>query len=296
LPAALGLRRQGASKGATASFLISVPETDVVSVLLTYGLLGPVMAVARPLAALVTAFVTGVAVDRIDAIASQSPTEVEDSDLVDEADCGCEPGEDAIAANRRPWFWRALHFGFVEFFDDITGPLIVGLALAGVVGALAPSIEGFRFADQPALGYLLALGIGIPTYVCATATTPLAVGLIAAGMTPGAALVLLLVGPATNVASFVVLGREFGRRIVAVYVAGIVLVSVVFGLLVDALWGGQIVLASGEHVAAEHSAWWQIGAAILFAALLIMSVIRTRQVPKLAARIARPFRAVFAGR
>ena len=109
--------------------------------------------------------------------------------------------------------------------------------LAGVVGAAAATLDLERFMGVPITGYLVALAVGIPTYVCATASTPVAVGMLAAGMSPGAVLVFLLAGPATNVASFVVLGRELGRRGLRVYLAGIAIGSVAFGLVFDLAFG-----------------------------------------------------------
>lgn len=276
LPAAIGLKRQGASKGATSSFLISVPETDVVSVLLTYGLLGPVMAIARPVAALATAFTTGVVVDLVD-------RERADTKAASSEDQAHEHG----ATRNGPWWRRAAHFGFVEFFDDITGPLVVGLLLAGGVAVLVPAFDSFGFADTVWLGYLVALVFGIPSYVCATATTPVAVGLILAGMSPGAVLTLLLVGPATNVASFVVLGREFGRKILIVYLLGIAIVGVAFGVLLDVVWGADAVRLGAAGTASSMGAsWFSQLSAVVLAVLVFTSLKRTRAVGRTWARIA----------
>ena len=288
LPAALGLKRQGASKGATSSFLISVPETDVVSVLLTYGLLGPIMAVARPVAALVTAFGTGVAVDLLDdeerrpattgpspAAAARGATEAAAHD------------HDHGATRSGPWWKRAAHFGFVEFFDDIAGPLMAGILLAGVVAVLVPAFDTIGFGDSIWMGYLVALVFGIPSYVCATATTPVAVGLILAGMSPGAVLTLLLVGPATNVASFVVLGREFGRKLLAVYLLGIASVGVAFGLLIDVVWGADAVRLGAVAGEAMGTSWWSIVSAWILLGMIVASMWRTRLIATTWSRLAR---------
>ena len=290
LPAALGLRRKGASKGATSSFLISVPETDIVSVLLTYGLLGPVMAVLRPVAALVTAFVTGVAVDALDRDRQPAATPATGATAAKAAVAACDVddhGHDHGPDPRdQPWWKRATHFGFVEFFDDIAGPLVLGILLAGLVAALVPAFDTIGFANTMVLGYVVALLIGIPSYVCATATTPVAVGLIMAGMSPGAALTLLLAGPATNVASFVVLGKEFGRRVLVIYVLGIASVALTFGLLLDVVWGADAVRfgttsepGSAPSIVGKVSAW-------ILLALVVASIRRTRLIPRTWARVA----------
>lgn len=286
LPAAIGLKRQGASKGATSSFLISVPETDVVSVLLTYGLLGPIMAIARPVAALVTAFTTGVAVDLLDRQTESSPSEQPNRS-------GRPDEHDHAPAASGPWWKRSMHFGFVEFFDDIAGPLVLGLLLAGVVAVLVPAFDSIGFGDTIWLGYLIALVFGIPSYVCATATTPVAVGLILAGMSPGAALTLLLVGPATNAASFVVLGREFGRRLLAVYLTGIAVVGVAFGVLLDVVWGPDAVRIGAVQAAVElGGSWIDQLSAIALGLLILASARRTRLLAstwrKIASRVGAP--------
>ena len=289
LPAALGLRRQGASKGATSSFLISVPETDIVSVLLTYGLLGPVMAVLRPVAALVTALVTGVAVDALDREPARAsgPDAAEAVDRVDEQRRDTLAEHDhATATDTGPWWKRAARFGFVEFFDDIAGPLILGILLAGLVAALVPAFDTLGFGNTIVLGYVVALLVGIPSYVCATATTPVAVGLIMAGMSPGAALTLLLAGPATNIASFVVLGREFGRRLLLVYLLGIASIAVTFGLLLDLVWGADAVRFGAVAEAGSAPSVLGIVSAWILLAMVVASARRTRLLPNTWARVA----------
>jgi hypothetical protein len=279
LPAALALRRQGASKGATSSFLVSVPETDVVSVALTWGLLGPVMAVLRPLAALVTAFVTGVTIDAMD---RQDAPRTEVTAPTNRGDdcCGPAASEGVSRHASQRWLQRALHFGFVEFFDDLNGPLLLGLLAAGLVAAFAPAIEAWSFTDAPWVGYAAALLVGIPTYVCATASTPVAVGLLLAGMSPGAALVFLLAGPATNLASITLLAREFGHRTLTVYVVCVAGVAVVFGLGLDLGLGADAVRLGVTVQAAPENRTLEVAALVVFAALSIASARRTRLVQR----------------
>lgn len=267
LPAAIGLRRQGASRGATASFLVSVPETDVVSVTITWALLGPLMAIARPVAAIFTALGTGWAVE----LFAPDPRPVPVA--APAGDCCCGPGD---APRQRPAWRRALAYGYVEFLDDIAGPLVLGILLAGLVGAAAQAMDLERYVGSPITGYLVALAVGIPTYVCATASTPVAVGLLAAGMTPGAVLVFLLAGPATNVASFVVLGRELGRRGLIVYLLGIAVGSVAFGLVFDLGFGQDFGARSAFAMADHPRSVLELGAAAVLALLLLASGVRQR--------------------
>lgn len=244
LPAALALRKQGASKGATSSFLISVPETDIVSIVLTYALLGPVLAVYRPVASLITAVGTGLFVNAV-----EQRAEPETSPLESDDDEHCEH----CAPVRRPWLVRALRFGFIEMFDDIIGRLLFGIAVAGVLVWFLPA-AGIEIVGGSALTYLLMLVIGVPVYVCATASTPVAVGLIAGGVSPGAAMVFLLAGPATNIAGLFVLARHFGRWALGAYLTGIAVFSVLLGLGLDRLFAtGLAGLAPAPAVVAhEH--------------------------------------------
>jgi HflK protein len=264
LPTGVQLARRGASKGAVASFLITVPETDVVSVTLTYALIGPVMAVFRLLAAFTTGISAGLVInvfDRRKPPAASVPTEAvasggdgagavapgrESSDAVgsrlgDVGTSACfRAAEDDCCvslppARPRGWLAEALHYGFVEFFDDLLWRLLLGIAIGAGIAVLFPAASLTRFAGNPLLSYLVMLLVGIPLYVCASASTPIAAGLIAGGISPGAALVFLLAGPATNAASLLVLVKQFGRLVFGIYLVMIALVAVGMGLLLDLL-------------------------------------------------------------
>lgn len=289
LPAAIGLRRQGASRASTASFLVSVPETDVVSVMITWGLLGPIMAIARPVAAIFTALGTGWMVETFapepeKAPAAEAPKSCcAPPEPEPEPESCCGPGEPAPESccappepKQRSVWRRALDYGYVEFLDDMSGPLVVGILLAGLVGAAAASLDLERYFSVPIAGYLVALAVGIPTYVCATASTPVAVGMLAAGMSPGAVLVFLLAGPATNVASFVVLGRELGRRGLLVYLLAIAVGSVAFGLVFDLAFGQDLGAVEAAPMAHHSVSVVQVASAVVLGLLLLASGIRKR--------------------
>jgi uncharacterized protein len=231
VPAGMTLRKKGASKGATVSFLISAPETDITSILLTYGLLGPVMAIFRPLAALVTAIAAGLVTNAVERWTPDEP--VVNGDCCS-GDCCGEVEADYDAS--RGTVWNALHYGFVRFFDDIIGTLLLGIVLGGVITALLPRLGLAQHSGGSFLTMLLMLAIGIPMYVCATASIPIAAGLIVGGVSPGAALVFLLAGPASNIGSLLVVARYLGRSVVAAYLCSIAVVSVVMGLCLDAMF------------------------------------------------------------
>jgi uncharacterized membrane protein YraQ (UPF0718 family) len=274
LPTALALRRKGAGSGATTAFLITVPETDFVSVALTFGLLGPVMAVLRPLASLVTGVVTGLAVDAADPGDDLRPPAAPAP-----PDHGCDDGCDDGCGHAAPapWWRRAWRFGFAEFFDDILPGLLAGMLIGAGIAAALPLLDPALLGDRPALVYAVMTVIGVPMYVCASASTPIAAGLIAGGVSPGAALVFLLVGPATNAAGMIVLRREFGPRVFAVYLGGIVLASLAMGLLLDALLDATGWPVRAQAGAAETGPGpWHLAAAGLFVMLSLISLNRSR--------------------
>jgi uncharacterized membrane protein YraQ (UPF0718 family) len=225
LPAALALRKEGASKGTTSSFLISVPETDIISIVLTYALLGPILAIYRPVAALITAIGTGLFVNAVDRRSNGQVAKPETAATADH----CATHEPA----RRHWVWRSLHFGFVDMLDDIIGRLLLGILIAGALMALIPANGLQSITGGSVITYLVMLGIGVPVYVCATASTPVAVGLIAAGVSPGAAMVFLLAGPATNIAGLFVLAQHFGRWALTAYLVSIAAFTVALGVVLD---------------------------------------------------------------
>jgi uncharacterized membrane protein YraQ (UPF0718 family) len=284
LPAALALRKSGASKGATASFLVSVPETDIVSILLTIALMGPLMGIFRPAAALVTAVAAGLLVNWIDS-RTRVPVPLPEQTAAKGACChdegqhgasGEEPHDAACHSDEtvaskpkrdRGWLMRALHFGFVEIFDDVIVQLVIGFVLP--------------------LLYLAMLVVGVPVYVCATASTPLAAGLIAGGISPGAAMVFLLAGPATNIAGLLVLNKQFGARVLSGYLLAIAVCSVLAGALLDRLIGPGFTLpvAAVEHVH-ETASPLQVACTVLVVSLAVVSIGRSKVVP-LFARLAR---------
>lgn len=230
IPAAAELRRRGASKGATAAFLISTPETGVDSISVTYALMGPFMAVLRPLAAFLTAMIAGVLVNLGDKDASAAPAPAPLEPLA-QSGCGCKT---CCAAHTPQTFVQKLLFGiryaFGNLLADIGPWFMLGVVLAGLIGALLP--EGVLSAryGQGFLPMLAMLGVAIPLYVCATASTPIAAALALKGLSPGAALVFLLAGPATNAATIAVTARILGKKAAAVSLCAIIVASLALGL------------------------------------------------------------------
>jgi len=285
LPTAMTLRRQGASRGATLSFLISTPETSVTSVMLTYALMGPVMTIARPIAACITALSAGLVENVFDrrriAAATNEPGDPNDATCShDEHDHG---GIGDMPTTRTGRLRAAMRFAFVDLFDDIFGWLMVGIIAAAAIQTLLPTETLLAILGGPLQSMLLMVLIGVPLYVCAEASTPIAAILMAQGMSPGAALVLLLVGPATNIGSLGVLYRELGRRTIVVYLVMIIAVAVLLGLGLDWLIAsGDITMTEaviGERLLPD---WLETGAATLFLLVGIASIVRRRWDARLA--------------
>lgn len=290
LPVAVSMRKSGASKGATASFLIATPETGVDSIAVSWGLLGPVLTVARLLGAIVSAiFVGGVVswfvrrgLDRPGrAEATPARAEVEDS-------CGHAAPQARAPAERathgspdRSFVHRVLRYAFVEMMDDLAASMIVGILLSGVIAAAIPPEVFQSPIAQGFPGLLLMLAIGIPIYVCAAGSTPIAAALLLKGMSPGAAFVFLLASPATNLGSLVVLSRHLGKRVVLLQVAALAVVTLALGWIVDFLWValGLEIPASLRAESSETAGWIVILPAAVLGAFLLVSLVRTRGMP-----------------
>ena len=221
IPVAASLRSHGASKPATTAFLLSTPQTGVDSIAITYTMLGPLFALFRPLMALVTGLLGGALVQT----------------LGDGREHTMQAGgpRAASAEGFRGRLAAALDYGLVTLPGDIGRALLVGVLIAGVLAAVIP--EGFLepYLGQGPLSIALMMVVGIPLYVCATASVPLAAGFILLGATPGAALAFLIAGPATNAATITTISRVLGRRTTVIYLGTVALSAFGGGLLLDAL-------------------------------------------------------------
>jgi uncharacterized membrane protein YraQ (UPF0718 family) len=291
LPAALSLRKNGATKGATAAFLISVPETDIVSILLTVALMGPLIGVFRPAAALVTAVVAGLLVNRIDSLTTAPTVPTAPPPTGEVRGTAGRRGESGAARSqrRRGWLAGALHFGFVEIFDDVIVQLAVGFVLAGLIVTWLPALGLQNVVGRSPLLYPAMLVLGVPVYVCATASTPLAAGLIAGGISPGAAMVFLLAGPATNAAGLLVLNKQLGARVLAGYLAAIAVCSVLAGALLDRIVGPDFTLPVAAAARVDEAASpIQVSCSVILAVLALLSIGRSKVIPLLARWRPRP--------
>ncbi len=238
LPAAAALKKQGANNGATTAFLISTPESGVDSISITWALLDPIMTVARPVAAFISAFTAGILENLINPPKPVPLKMVDMSCQVDDCCDGvdCPPDTHQKHHSLVNKVWQGMHHAAFSLWGELAGWFFVGIALAGLITVLVPDEAISQYLGGGLSSMLLMLAFGIPLYICATASTPIAAAFILKGVSPGAALVFLLVGPATNITSMSVLVGILGKRATGLYLMSISLVSVLCGLAVDGVY------------------------------------------------------------
>ena len=233
IPTAIGLRNEKASKGAIASFLIATPQTGIDSILATFSLMGLGFAIIRPVAALVTGICGGLLVNRL----------VREDDAKDESAASCQ-------VERGNRLWRVLKYAYYDMLRDIGLRLLVGLVVAALIQVAVPDEFFLQFGSQPLLQMLVILVIAVPMYICSTGSIPVATALMMKGLSPGAALVMLMAGPAVNLASILVVNKAMGRRFTSIYLMTIVGFAVLFGLLLNA--AGSSLFALHSSLVAPH--------------------------------------------
>ena len=259
IPTATSLYREGASKGATVSFLISTPQTGVDSILATASVIGIPFAILRPLVAFVTAMAGGAITNRIckndNNVAQKTEEQKTDKSFLQKAT-------------------GALRYGFIDMIQDIGKWIVIGLVVAAVITVVLPDNFFVSFNNYPLLNMLMILVVSMPMYLCATGSIPIAAALMLKGLSPGAALVLLMAGPATNMATMLVINKVLGRKTLVTYLATIMAGAIGFGLLIDyalpAEWFSNI---SHSHIGGccdIVTPWWQTASSVIFTLLLII--------------------------
>jgi len=237
VPMAVSLRKSGASKGAALSFLIATPESGVDSIAISFALLDPLMTVFRPIAAFITAIIAGISENVFGRKDNGAMKEEADTCIF------CEDEGDDHNHNLAHKLRYGIRYAFVNLLGDIAKWLTLGIVIGGVISYFVPKelIENYLGSGWQAM--LIMLIIGIPLYVCASASTPIAAALIAKGMSPGVALVFLLAGPATNMAAILSVGKFLDKRAAIIYLISISVCAVGFGLLLN-----QIYVVTGLNI------------------------------------------------
>ncbi len=277
LPAAASLKRQGANNGATMAFLISTPESGVDSIAITYALLDPIMTIARPVAAFITAMVAGISENLFGRKGNALFQSVPDLSCTIDGCCDgldCTPDEHKSHHSALEKIRAGLIYAFGELWDDIAVWFLVGIVLAGVITVLIPVDVMTHYLGGGLPAMLLMLVVGIPLYICATASTPIAAALILKGISPGAALVFLLVGPATNITSLTVLLEVLGKRATGLYLFSVAFLALVFGLALDQIY--SILGISAQAIAGQGAEiipfWAKLAGAFILLGLSIRPV------------------------
>ncbi len=281
IPVVASMRRHGASRAAATSFLLSTPQTGVDSIAVTYALLGPVFAVFRPIAAIVTGLLGGSLVLAAGNSKSAEP------DVPPECTDSCCSGDRA-----RPAWLRAVQYGFVTLPRDLVWPLLAGVAIAAAISTALPEHFIHEHLGTGTASILVLMAAGIPLYICATASIPIAAGLIHLGASQGAALAFLIVGAATNPAAVTTVWKLLGRRTLLVYLTTVALSSLACGFALDGVfrvldqWLPRIATAGGAcavHTVEQFGIWSKLCAIVLLAVLLGSRLPRRRTLKPLPA-------------
>ena len=264
IPVAAYLRKEGAGKGSTISFLSSTPTTGVDSILATYALLGPVYAIIRPVAAFVSGVFGGTLTNIIDKTADDNAIEQEgfSCNLCNETEPHSHKFHEKVKA--------VFRYGFIDLIEDVAKWILIGIVIGSIISFLVPDNFVEHYFGNPLFAYPIMLIISIPMYVCATGSIPIAASLILKGMTPGAGLIFLIAGPATNAATISFVGGKLGKKAMISYLVSIIITGLLFGLFIDHIWN-----LSGKNISIFTSsmkmlpAWIKTASAILLILLIL---------------------------
>jgi len=250
IPLATSIKKSGASKGATLSFLISTPITGIDSILATYGIFGWIFTLYRAVTSMVIAMVAGILTNIFDKDTSTSLLDEQSQSTVTvkenrpyfsvnapkEESCGTGEGNCCSSVNdekKNFSFVAALKYAFVTLLGDIAKPLFWGLLLGALITVAIPENLAELLKNNIWLSYLIVIAIAVPMYVCATASLPIAAGLMLSGVSAGAAFVFLSAGPATNTVTIGVVKKMLGTKSLLIYLGSIIIGSILFGLGLD---------------------------------------------------------------
>lgn len=262
LPTAVSLRRQGASKASTTSFLIATPQTGVDSIAATYSLLGLPFALIRPIAALTGAFFGGIAVGK----------------LAPDKNINSKISSSTIKEEKKETFFQrlkeSLRYGFFDMIDSMGKWLVIGLVIATLITIFVPDSFFVGLRQYPLVAMIAVVLIAVPMYICATGSIPIAMSLMLKGLSPGVAFVMLMAGPAANFASILILDKTQGRKATAIYVSSVIITAIVFGLLIDFLLPASwftINSSTDSHNGHMHMGWFETSCSIALGSLLLFS-------------------------
>jgi uncharacterized membrane protein YraQ (UPF0718 family) len=298
IPVAAGLRKQGASKGASAAFAISTPQTGEESIPITWALFGPVYAFTRPIVAVITGLIAGLLIDlttKSDTTSVEQEPELESDpgaiglSVMNAGDakqavestssccsskpkpepiscCSTNPPAEGVGDKAK----SAIVHGLKTMPVDLVLWLCIGVLLAAAIGAFVPESFFTQYAGDGIVPKLAMLVIGVPLYICATSSTPLAWSLVAAGLSPGAALVMLLAGPATNVATMSWIIKDLGAKALIIYLGVIAAIALIAGTVFDKFFAGFVTIADKAELH-QHASGFGVKEAFAIAFIVLMA-------------------------
>lgn len=270
IPTAVTLKKSGASNASTSSFLIATPESGIDSIAMTYAMMDFPMTIIRPIAAFLSAFIAGV-------MQFIFNPDTETQKVEEEKKSCCKKTQ-----KKKKGVGEALRYGLFELLEDMSAWLTFGLILGALITFFVPDnffsqLEGWQTR-------FLSLAVGIPLYICASATTPIAAGLILKGMTPGSALIILLVGPATNISNIAVLQKYIGMKGVMINVTVIAVVALIMSYVTDLLYSSfswELSMNISEHMGHEQLSVFQQVLGVIFIVLLLKALFKEEILPRI---------------
>ena len=267
IPTGVSFYKNGASKGSAVSFLISTPQTGVDSILVTYSLLGLPFAIIRP----IVAFFTGIAGGLMTNFALRSEPANESAPMANNTD------------SKKNVFYRIFKYAFVDFLADIAKWIVIGLLVAALIAVFIPDDFFASYIHSEILGMLIVLAASVPIYVCATSSVPIAAVLLLKGLSPGAALVFLMAGPATNAATITVIGKVMGKKTLISYLTSIIAGALLFGLLIDYVLPRDLFMqyfpvGQGSHIHSLLPEWLKIFSGVAMV-LFILNIYLRKWIP-----------------
>ena len=272
VPTAVEIKKEGASNGAAMSFLISTPQTGIDNMIATWGMIGPFLAIFRT----ITAFITGIIGGIVTNILVKEDKENKEENKEVKTCCHCNKQKVEENVNLITRIIRAIKYAFGTFLDDIAIHFLIGIIISGIISVIIPENFFLNYGlNNTLITMILMILVGIPMYICSTASIPVAMSLILKGLSPGSAFVFLVTGPITNIASLTVLTKVFGKKVMSIYIATVSVLAIVFGLIFDymiKILNIDILSNISYHAHTESNILSNI-IAVIFLGLLIKSII-----------------------
>ncbi len=241
IPLAQSLKKEGASKGAVQSFLISSPITGVDSILATFSFFGLIFTIFRVISSVIIAITVGVIQNFVDKDEKIIKEEVSISS------CGCSNSCSSSSVKKSFSIKKVFFYAYVTLFVDMVKPLFIGLIFGALFTTLAPKEYTSLLFENQILTYIVIMLFSMPLYVCATASLPIAAALMLEGMSAGAAFIFLTAGPATSAITMSVVYKTLGKTSLIIYLSTISVLSLVFGFLFDLFFSDINILQFNLH-------------------------------------------------